>query len=75
MNYVVMILIFCCGISIGLNVSFFINRKTVKEGAKKRTVEEIELEKRKARFEAEQKAFEQVMNYNRDVAYGIAELE
>ena len=75
MNYVVMIINLFCGISIGLNISLLMNRKTAKEDAKKKTVEEIELEKKKEKFEAEQKAFEQMMNYNRDVAYGITELE
>lgn len=74
MNYLVLILMLCLGISLGLNVSCFLPRKKTAE-APVNTAEDTAAEKRRRQFEAEQKAFEQLMNYNSDVAYGVEKME
>ena len=74
MSYLVMILVLCLGISLGLNASHYLPKKhrVVKSSAAE--VDDTEAKKRRQRFEEEQKAFEQLMNYNSDVAYGVTEM-
>lgn len=75
MNYWVILLAVLFGISLGLNITQLLPKRKVTpiqtpvEHEEKADTEERA--KRKRQFEAEQKAFEQLMNYNADVAYNM----